>query len=151
MRVLIQRVSRGSVTVEGVVTGQIGEGLVLLTGICPSDTVEDVDKMARKTANLRIFPDNRGRFAYSLLDTGGGALVVSQFTLYADTRKGRRPSFTGAAAPELAKPLIECFVQQLQNAGVSSVETGVFGASMDLVLCNHGPVTIWLDSQTPTS
>lgn len=145
MRVLLQRVSQASVTVDGEVTGSIDEGLALLTGICPTDEEADCLKMARKVANMRIFSEE-GRFSKSLLDLEGGALVVSQFTLYADTRKGRRPSFVGAAPPEKAQPLIDFFVKCLRDEGVKRVETGVFGASMKVALCNEGPVTIWLDS-----
>jgi len=145
MRVLLQRVSEGSVTVESKVVGAIEAGLVLLVGVCSEDTKEDCLKMARKIVNMRIFSEN-DRFSNSLLDIKGGALVVSQFTLYADTRKGRRPSFVDAADPELAKPLIEYFTQCLRDEGVALVETGVFGASMKVALCNEGPVTIWLDS-----
>ena len=148
MRVLIQRVTRGSVSVDGAVTGSITDGLVLFTGICPSDTIAEIEKMARKVANLRIFSDEQGRFSHSLLETGGGALVVSQFTLYADTRKGRRPSFLEAAPPEMAEPLIERFARRLESEGVVQVARGVFGASMKVDLCNHGPVTIWLDSES---
>ena len=104
--------------------------------------------MADKVANMRIFSDEAGRFANSLLDVGGGALVVSQFTLYADCRKGRRPSFTGAAAPAQAEPLVDRFAQLLREKGVTRVEQGVFGASMKVSLCNEGPVTIWLDSDS---
>ncbi len=148
MRVLVQRVSKGSVTVEGRVVGEIGNGLVLLVGMCARDTEAEVKKMAGKVANLRIFSDEPGRFTFSLLDVGGGALVVSQFTLYADVRKGRRPSFTEAAAPEYAAPLIDRFAEELKAAGVVTVEKGVFGARMEVDLCNRGPVTIWLDSET---
>ncbi len=150
MRVLLQRVSRGSVSVEGRVIGQISQGVVLLVGMSAADKLQDVAKLAKKIVNLRIFSDEHGRFAHSLLDTSGEALVVSQFTLYADVRKGRRPSFIDAAAPEYAEPLIEHFVERLRAEGVSRVETGVFGASMDVILCNRGPVTIWLDSETMT-
>ena len=146
MRVLAQRVSRGSVSVEGKVTGEIGHGLVLLVGIAAGDTEGDVRKMAGKVANLRIFSDGQGKFSDSLKDVGGGALVVSQFTLYADTRKGRRPSFSDAAPPDLASPLVDLFASSLGDEGVAPVAMGVFGASMSVSLCNEGPVTIWLDS-----
>ena len=146
MRVLAQRVSRGSVTVSGQVTGSIEAGLVLLVGIRESDDNSVLAKMANKVVNLRIFNDASGKFDRSLLDIDGGALVVSQFTLYADTRKGRRPSFTGAARPDHAEPLVERFVTILRETGVKRVETGVFGANMSVDLCNEGPVTIWLDS-----
>ena len=148
MRVLLQRVSSASVTVEGEITGAIEKGLLLLVGVCGSDGEEEARAMARKVANLRIFSDENGRFAHSLLDVAGGALVVSQFTLYADTRRGRRPSFSDAAAPEMASPLIDRFEAFLKEEGVSQVESGVFGADMSVALCNEGPVTIWLDSET---
>lgn len=148
MRVLVQRVSEGSVVVDGQTTGAIDRGLVLLVGMGHEDTEAELTKMAYKVANLRIFNDERGLFAHSLLDVGGGALVVSQFTLYADCRKGRRPSFTGAAAPEEASPMVDRFVELLKKEGVTQVETGVFGADMKVALCNDGPVTIWLDSET---
>ena len=148
MRVLVQRVSEGSVTVDGEITGSIDQGLVLLVGMGHEDTEADMVKMAYKVANLRIFKDDRGLFSHSLLDVGGGALVVSQFTLYADCRKGRRPSFTGAAAPEKASPMVDQFVELLKKEGVKRVESGVFGADMKVALCNDGPVTIWLDSET---
>ena len=145
MRVLIQRVSRGSVTVAGETVGSIEQGLVILVGIAPHDDRADVAQMAKKVTHLRIFTDENGRFNHSLLDTGGGALVVSQFTLYADTRRGRRPSFTNAAPPEQAEPLIDYFAKCLEAEGVARVENGRFGASMSVELCNEGPVTIWLD------
>lgn len=146
MRVLLQRVSQGSVTVAGKVTGSVGHGLVLLVGIAGGDTQAIVEKMAAKTANLRIFNDDDGKFNRSLLDVGGGALVISQFTLYADARRGRRPAFTDAARPELASGLVDHFAQALRDLGVGSVEMGVFGANMSVGLTNEGPVTIWLDS-----
>ncbi len=146
MRVLAQRVAFGSVAVAGSICGEIEHGLVLLVGVCSEDGEQEIEKMAKKTANLRIFSDGDGRFAHSLLDVGGGALVVSQFTLYADARKGRRPSFSRAARPELAEPLIGRFVEALRREGVVRVETGVFGADMQVSLCNQGPVTIWLDT-----
>lgn len=146
MRVLAQRVSRGSVTVDAQVTGSVTWGLVLLVGMHADDNEAILAKMAKKVANLRIFDDDHGKFDRSLLSMGGGALVVSQFTLYADTRKGRRPSFSGAAPPQRAEPLVTQFVALLRAQGVAQVETGVFGASMSVDLCNEGPVTIWLDS-----
>lgn len=146
MRVLLQRVSRASVTVEGQVVGQVGQGLLLLVGMGQGDGDAEVSKLAAKVANLRIFNDEQGRFNRSLLDVAGEALVVSQFTLYADARKGRRPSFTDAAPPDLAAPLVDRFAQALRDIGVTRVETGRFGASMQVELLNDGPVTIWLDS-----
>ena len=146
MRICLQRVTHGRVTVEGVVVGEIGPGLVLLVGIGEGDTEAEVDRMAQKVAMLRIFSDEAGRFNRSLLDVAGDALVVSQFTLYADARKGRRPSFTDAAGPDLAAPLCDRFAQRLRDLGVSHVATGRFGASMHVEIHNDGPVTIWLDS-----
>jgi len=146
VRVLLQRAKHGTVTVAGETVGRIDGGLVLLTGVSAEDDEAVIAKMAAKVANLRIFNDAEGKFNLSLLDVGGGALVISQFTLYADARKGRRPSFTQAARPEIAEPLIARFVEALRREGVARVETGSFGAEMDVALCNHGPVTIWLDS-----
>ena len=147
MRVLVQRVTHGSVSVEGETIGEIGRGVVLLTGIAPDDDNLTVRRMAAKIVKLRIFPDERGRFDRSLLDVGGGALVVSQFTLFGDTRKGNRPSFTAAAPPEHAEPLCRAFEQALRDAGVERVEAGRFGADMAVTIHNDGPVTLWLDSR----
>lgn len=144
MRAVVQRVSSASVRVDGDVVGAIGRGLLVLLGVRHDDTSENAARLAAKLARLRIFPDETGRFDRSLLDVGGGALVVSQFTLLADTRKGNRPSFTDAAPPEVAEPLIELFCDVVRELGVS-VETGVFGASMDVELVNDGPVTITVD------
>ena len=127
--------------------GQIGLGLLALLGIGAGDGPAEVALLADKVATLRIFPDEQGRFNRSLLEVGGAALVVSQFTLYADTRRGRRPSFSEAAAPEQAAPLVEAFVAALRIRGLD-VETGVFGAMMQVALVNDGPVTIMLDSET---
>lgn len=146
MRVLLQRVSHAKVTVDHAVTGQIGRGLVMLVGIGQNDNELIARKMAEKIVHLRIFSDAEGKFNLSLLDVSGGALVVSQFTLFADARKGRRPSYTDAGRPEIAKPLFDFFVEQVRQMGVQSVGTGVFGAHMDLEIHNDGPVTIWLDS-----
>lgn len=146
MRVLLQRVTHSDVVVEGETTGAIDKGLMLLVGIAAEDTMERVAKMAVKVANLRIFKDADGKFNLSLLDVGGGALVVSQFTLYADARRGRRPAFTGAARPDTASPLVDYFAEELKKLGVGQVGMGVFGANMQVSLCNDGPVTIWLDS-----
>jgi D-aminoacyl-tRNA deacylase len=145
MRAVVQRVSRGSVTVDGRVTGEIGPGLVVLLAVGREDTAPTAAAMAEKVANLRIFADNEGKMNRSLLDTGGAALAVSQFTLYGDARGQRRPSFIQAAAPELGKALYEEFVRALRALGVR-VETGVFQAHMSVELANDGPVTILLDS-----
>ncbi len=146
MRALIQRVSEASVAVQGEVQGSIGPGLVILLGVGEGDTEQEGRKLAEKIAHLRIFEDDQGKFNLSLLDTGGAALVISQFTLFADCRKGRRPSFISAARPELAQDLYEKFCEALKAKGVR-VETGRFGAMMDVRLNNQGPVTIWLDTQ----
>ena len=146
MRVLLQRVTAGSVTVAGETTGAIKTGFVALVGVTHSDTEAQAEKLAQKTANLRVFADAQGKMNLSLLDVDGGALVVSQFTLYADARKGRRPSYIQAAPPELAEPLVRRFAECLSQAGVSRVEHGVFGAMMQLRIHNDGPVTILLDS-----
>jgi D-aminoacyl-tRNA deacylase len=146
MRVLLQRVMYGSVTVNQEIVGDIGVGLVLLVGTTHTDTEAEAVKLAQKIIHLRIFEDEDGKFNRSLMDVGGELLVVSQFTLYADARKGRRPSFTDAARPEQAEPLIEFFVQSLRSSGVKKVATGQFGAKMQVVIHNQGPVTIWLDS-----
>ncbi len=147
MRVILQRVSHGSVTVEGQITGAVEGGFVALVGITHADTQAEVDLLAKKTANLRVFEDAEGKMNLSILETGGGVLVVSQFTLYADARKGRRPSFIDAARPEQAAPLVERFAAQLLAEGVQRVEQGVFGAMMHVEIHNDGPVTIILDSR----
>lgn len=148
MRILLQRVTRGSVTVDDEVIGEIGRGYVLLVGVGDGDTPQQADKLAEKVVNLRLFPDEDGKFDRSLLDVGGGALVVSQFTLYGDARKGRRPSFVQAARPEVAEPLCDYFADRLKGLGVTVVATGRFGADMRVDLCNQGPVTLWLDSES---
>jgi D-tyrosyl-tRNA(Tyr) deacylase len=145
VRVVVQRVSRATVRVDGEVVGACGTGLLVLLGAAREDTPESAKRLAGKIARLRIFPDADGRFDRSLLDVGGGALVVSQFTLLADTSKGNRPSFTGAAVPEVAERLYLAFCAALRAEGVS-VETGVFGARMEVELVNEGPVTIVLDA-----
>jgi len=147
MRVLLQRVTEGSVTVDGEVVGAIGRGYVLLVGIAHADTPPEVEKMAEKVVHLRLFPDDNGKFDRSLLDVAGEALVISQFTLYGDPRKGRRPDFTAAARPEVAAPLCEAFAERLRGLGVSKVATGRFGAHMDVHLRNDGPVTLMVDSR----
>jgi len=144
MRALIQRVSRASVSVEGRVLSEIGPGLVILLGVGHADGEAQAAALAGKIANLRIFEDQAGKTNLSVLDTAGEALVVSQFTLYADTRKGRRPSFIDAALPEQAAPLVERFVEQLRANGVPA-KTGQFGAHMLVEIHNNGPVTIWLE------
>jgi len=137
-------VSRASVTVDREVVGSIGRGLVLLVGIEPDDTTTDVERAVEKVAALRIFPDDQGLMNRSLVDIEGSAMVVSQFTLLGNVRKGRRPSFTGAAAPEIAAPLVDHFAAMMREAGIPT-ETGVFGAPMLLELVNEGPVTIVMD------
>ncbi len=145
MRIVLQRVTRASVTVDGRVTGEIGPGLVVLVAVGREDSSATAASMAEKIVNLRIFNDDQGKMNRSLLDTGGAILAVSQFTLYADARGGRRPSFVLAAPPELGKALYEEFVAALRALGVR-VETGVFQAHMSVDLVNDGPVTILLDS-----
>jgi len=144
MRALIQRVSRGSVTIDGQIKAQIGNGLVILLGIGPGDDQSIADSLAQKIAQLRIFEDDQGKMNLSVLDTGGEALVVSQFTLYADTRKGNRPSYINAAAPAVASPLVDYFAEALASKGIPT-QTGEFGAYMQVEILNDGPVTIWLD------
>jgi len=132
--------------VDGEIVGSVDNGLVVLIGATHQDTEAEAQKLAHKIANLRIFEDNAGKMNLSALDVGAGVLVVSQFTLYADCRRGRRPSFTNAAPPEIAEPLIEHFVEKLREAGISRVETGVFRAYMLVEIHNDGPVTIILDT-----
>ena len=146
MRAVIQRVKRGAVSVAGKTTGSVDAGLVVLIGATHQDTEAEAQQLAQKVANLRIFEDDAGKMNLSALDVGAGILVVSQFTLYADCRRGRRPSFTDAAPPEVAEPLIEHFVDQLREVGVARVETGVFRAYMLVEIHNDGPVTIILDT-----
>jgi len=146
MRAVLQRVNRGIVAVAEERVGEIGPGLVILLGVKEGDGEDEAAWLAAKIANLRIFGDEEGKFNRSLLDVGGEALVVSQFTLYGDARRGRRPSFTDAAAPEVAEPLIERFCALLRQEGVSRVATGRFGAHMMVEIHNDGPVTIWLDT-----
>lgn len=147
MKVVLQRARAASVTVDGEVTGQIDKGYVLLVGVTHDDTDEDMKYCAKKVAELRLFEDAEGKMNHSITEVGGSILSVSQFTLYAETKKGRRPSFTGAAHPTVAKPLWEAFNDELRNVYGLRVETGIFGAMMDVQLVNDGPVTIILDSQ----
>lgn len=145
MRAVIQRVSRAEVRVAEEVVGKIGQGLLILLGVGQGDTPQEAQLLAEKIASLRIFSDAEGKFNLSALDVGAALLVVSQFTLYADTRRGRRPGFTGAAPPEVAAPLVERFMQEARRLGLT-VAGGRFGAHMDVELVNDGPVTILLDS-----
>jgi len=149
MRLVLQRVRRGSVSVNGLILAEIGTGVVILLGVGQEDARPDLAEerlhyLAEKVANLRIFEDEHGKMNRSLLEVGGQALVVSQFTLYADTRKGRRPSFTDAALPEIARPLVDRFAELLNVLGVPA-QTGEFGAHMLVDIENDGPVTIWLE------
>ncbi|MGD9375636.1 MAG: D-aminoacyl-tRNA deacylase [Anaerolineae bacterium] len=148
MRAILQRVSKGRVSVEGQIAGEIGPGLVILLGVGHKDEQAEADRLADKIANLRIFADRDGKTNLSILDVGGQALVISQFTLYADCRKGRRPSFTKAAPPDTAAPLVDYFVERLRQAGIRRVETGEFGAMMLVEIHNDGPFTIILDTAT---
>lgn len=149
MRTVIQRVSSASVTIDGKTVGSIGRGMMLLLGIAPEDTHDDADWLVCKISRLRIFDDADGVMNLSILDTGGEALVVSQFTLMASYRKGNRPSYIRAARPETAIPLYEYFVHQLTETLGRPVSTGCFGADMQVSLCNDGPVTIVMDSKNP--
>jgi D-tyrosyl-tRNA(Tyr) deacylase len=144
MRALIQRVSKASVTVDGQTISSIGKGLLILLGVGHGDGEEQVTFLAEKTANLRIFEDNQGKTNLSILDVRGEAIVVSQFTLYANTSKGRRPSFIEAALPDVAEPLVNHFAELLRGQGVPT-QTGKFGAHMEVQIHNDGPVTIWLE------
>jgi D-tyrosyl-tRNA(Tyr) deacylase len=145
MRALVQRVSQASVSVEGQVVGQIGHGFLVLLGIGQDDGEAQIRQLTEKIVHLRIFEDAEGKMNLSLLDVQGELLVVSQFTLYADIRKGRRPSFIHAAPPAIAEPLVERFKEALRTYNLK-VEGGVFAAHMDVALVNRGPVTIWIDS-----
>ena len=148
MRVVVQRVTEASVTVDNEITGQIGTGLLVLAGFAPTDTATELDWVARKLVQLRIFADAEGKMNRSVQDVGGDLLVVSQFTLLADARKGNRPSYVGAAPPPVAIPLYEAFVGMLTELLGRPVATGRFGADMKVRLLNDGPVTIVLDSPT---
>ncbi len=147
MRALIQRVTSASVTIDGETVGAVQQGLLILLGVTHSDTENDAVYLAEKIANLRIFCDEQDKMNLSLLDIHGEALVISQFTLYGDCRKGRRPGFSDAARPELADPLYERFVSLLREQGVEKVDTGRFGADMKVALVNDGPVTMLVESK----
>jgi len=146
MRAVVQRVRRASVTVDGLTVAAIGSGLLVLCGVSPSDTDADREWLARKIVSLRVFDDDAGMMNRSLRDVGGELLAVSQFTLYASTRKGARPSYSAAAPPEVAARGFAAFVQALERELGKRVPTGVFGAHMEVTLSNDGPVTIWLDT-----
>lgn len=145
MVALVQRVKRASVDVEGETVGEIGAGMLILLGVRADDTTAEAAWLARKCAKLRIFPDEAGKMNESLIDVGGEALVVSQFTLYGDVARGNRPSFEKAAAPETAEALYEAFVELLDEQLGTTVKTGMFGAMMDVHLINDGPVTLWIE------
>ena len=147
MRALLQRVARAEVRVDGSVVGRVGPGLLVLVGVGPADTEDVARDLARRCAELRIFRDDEGRSNRSLIDAGGEALVVSQFTLWADTRRGRRPGFTGAAPPDQADALYQVFAAGLADVLGRPVPTGRFGHEMEVELVNDGPYTIWLDTE----
>jgi D-tyrosyl-tRNA(Tyr) deacylase len=146
MRAIVQRVLRGAVLVDDQPAGQVGQGLVILVGVTHSDGPAEADRLAAKIAHLRIFDDPAGKMNRSLLDVRGAALIVSQFTLYASARRGRRPDFLAAAPPAVAEPLVTHFARALRSQGVDRVESGVFGAHMIVQIWNNGPVTIILDT-----
>ena len=148
MRAVIQRVKRAKVEVDGVTVGSVEKGFLVLLGVMDGDTEKEAEILAAKTAKLRIFEDENGKMNLSLTDAGGGALVVSQFTLCADVKKGNRPSFTPSAAPAEAERLYEYYMECLKNEGVSGIAHGEFGADMQVTLTNDGPVTILFDSET---
>jgi D-tyrosyl-tRNA(Tyr) deacylase len=150
MRAVIQRVRQGRVSVEGETVGEVGPGLVILLGAGHGDGQAEADRLADKIANLRIFSDAQGKTNLSILDVDGEALVISQFTLYADCHKGRRPSFVHAAPPDVAAPLVDHFAERLRQAGLRRVETGEFGAMMLVEIHNDGPFTIFLDTDDLT-
>ena len=147
MRAVIQRVSEASVTVDGQITGQIEKGLLVLLGVATEDTPEDIDWLIKKMIQLRIFNDSEGKMNLSIQDIGGDFLIISQFTLFADCKKGNRPSYTKSAPPSIAIPLYESFLSQLKSQFSGKVEAGIFGADMKVRLLNDGPVTILLDTQ----
>jgi D-aminoacyl-tRNA deacylase len=142
----LQRVKQGNVRMDSEIVGAVAHGFVALVGVTHGDTKADAELLAKKTAHLRVFEDDAGKMNLSALEVKGGVLVVSQFTLYADTRKGRRPSFIDAAPPEIASPLVDYFAERLRMEGITHVEKGVFGAMMLVEIHNDGPVTIMLDS-----
>lgn len=146
MRAILQRVQQGQVTVNEEIVGQVGPGYVILLGVTHGDGPAEVKKLAEKVVNLRVFEDDQGKMNLSALDAGAEMLVISQFTLYADARKGRRPSFTNAAPPEMAEPLVEIFMAALRGLGIQKVASGLFGAHMLVHIENDGPVTIILDT-----
>ncbi|MBT2731450.1 D-aminoacyl-tRNA deacylase [Carnobacterium sp. ISL-102] len=146
MKIVIQRTKEASVSIEGTIMGEITHGLVLLVGIEEEDQQEDIDYLVRKICNMRIFEDSQGKMNLSIEDVGGEILSISQFTLYADTKKGNRPGFTKAAKPETAIPIYDAFNAQLKATGLT-VQTGIFGADMQVSLLNDGPVTIIIDSK----
>lgn len=148
MKAVFQRVTEASVTVDGAQIASIGNGVLLLVGVCDGDTQQEAQVLAKKVAELRVFCDENDKMNLSVLDIGGSVLAVSQFTLCASTARGRRPDFFGAARPEIAKPLFDDFVGYLRDMGVSDVQTGEFGADMKVRLLNDGPVTILLDTDT---
>ena len=147
MRAVVQRVTRAEVEVDGEAVGSIGEGLMVLLGVGEGDTQKDLDYVVRKLVGLRVFPDERGAMNRSVLDVDGEMLVVSQFTLYGDCRKGRRPSFVKAMEPQEAERMCQELIDRARGAGVKKVESGVFGAMMDVELVNSGPVTLLIDSK----
>lgn len=151
MRLLLQRVKRASVTVNGSITGQIGHGLLAFVGIAATDTQHEIEWMCGKITKLRIFNDEDGKMNRSVSDVQGGILLVSQFTLYADSQKGLRPSYISAAPPDIAKPLYDQMLQHLQQTSGLQVEAGIFAAMMDVELVNDGPVTIWLEREAESS
>tara|TARA_B100001094_G_scaffold107371_1_gene103401 strand:+ start:50 stop:502 length:453 start_codon:yes stop_codon:yes gene_type:complete len=147
MRAVIQRVSEASVAVDQKIEGEIAEGLLIFLGIVPEDTSEDLEWLSKKIVNLRIFDDNRGVMNLSLKEQNGVALVISQFTLHAQTKKGNRPSYIKAARPDIAIPLYQQFIMQLENDLGKEIQTGIFGANMQVSLLNDGPVTLIIDSK----
>mgnify|MGYP005741433169 FL=1 len=147
MRAVIQRVSEASVAVDQTIEGEIAEGLLIFLGIVPEDTSEDLEWLSKKIVNLRIFDDNRGVMNLSLKEQNGAALVISQFTLHAQTKKGNRPSYIKAARPDIAIPLYQQFIMQLENDLGKEIQTGIFGANMQVSLLNDGPVTLIIDSK----
>jgi D-tyrosyl-tRNA(Tyr) deacylase len=147
MRVVLQRVKQGRVTVAEEVVGEIEKGFVALVGVTHTDSLNEAELLAQKTANLRVFEDENGKMNISSLDAGAAILLISQFTLYADARKGRRPSFIKAAQPEIAEPLLKYFAECLRKEGIQRVENGIFGAEMLVEIHNDGPVTIILDTE----